>query len=310
MLTRSTHHIRPVIAALLVFCGLFSAQASHAAAWSACFSFLNAQDYPRAESEAQAMLKRKNLSREDQLYTWLCLGRAKKNQGRIQDALPAFQQVERLSQTTEELALAYTWLGLTYDGLDDLDRAELYDQRALKAFRELGSKSSEATVLNNLASVAGKRGDSDRELAFLKEALAAEPDESKKSQMLVNIAMTPSLDYVQAVSMLRQALDIDRRNGDGHRAAKHQLNLGSFLYHAEKYDEAEKELTGGISAIRLIGDKAWEAVGSKYMAWLEEARGNKAKAKQWYGKAESLHREIGDTTSADQMRSEAAALGR
>ncbi|MDO9011865.1 MAG: tetratricopeptide repeat protein [Gallionella sp.] len=65
---------------------------------------------------------------------------------------------EALSQSTEELALSYSWLGLIYDGLNDLDHAELYDQRALKAFRELGDNKREAITLSNLALVVQHRG--------------------------------------------------------------------------------------------------------------------------------------------------------
>jgi len=306
------NRLKPVLAAGLALCGLLLTSVAHADATDTCFNFLNAQDYSRAESEAQALLKRKTLGREEKRYTQLCLGRAQYMQGRQQDSLPAFQQAERLSQTTEELAVVYSFLGLVYGDLDDLNRAELYDQRSLKANRELGNKSREATALINLAVVAGKRGDSERELTLLQEALAVEPDESKKSSALNNIAMIyeDRGDYERAISMLRQALDMDRRNGNGHDAAKHQLNLGWILARTENYDEAKQELTAGLNAIHLIGDQQSEATGSLYLARLEEARGNKAKAKQWFGKAESLYREIGNTASADQMRSFAAQLGK
>lgn len=206
MFTRSTRHIRPIIAALLVIGGLSAAPYAQARATDACIDFLNAQDYARAESEAQALLKRQNLSREEQRYTWLCLGRAQDKQGRKQDALPAFQQVERLSQTTKELSTSYNHIGSIFYALNDLDRAELYFQRQLKADRELGDKSGEAFALNNLALVAGKRGDYERKLALLQEALAVEPDESQKSSQLNNIAMFYSNrgDHEQAESMMRQ----------------------------------------------------------------------------------------------------------
>ncbi|TAJ80028.1 MAG: hypothetical protein EPO42_04975 [Gallionellaceae bacterium] len=84
--------------------------------------------------------------------------------------------------------------------------------------------------------------------------------------------------------------------------------MGNVLREARKYDAAEAELLAGLNAIRLMGDKYSEATGNLYLARLEESRGDNAKAKQWYGQAESLFREIGDMTHANQMRSEAAAL--
>jgi tetratricopeptide (TPR) repeat protein len=276
-----------------------------------CFNFHSAQDYARAESEAKRLVKRKGLSREEQRYAYLCLGRAYIDTGRNQAALPTFQQVETLSRTTEELATAYNFLGSTYANLNDLDRAEWYDQRALKAYRELGYKSNEAATLNNLAQVVEKRGDVDRALALYQEALALEPDEAQKPSILNNIAMIYSSrkEYDKAADMLRQALEIARRNGNAHGTAMYQLNLGNILYRSGKLEAAEVELMAGLNAIRLVGDKDWEAAACMYLAWLEKAKQDTRAAKQWYAKAEKFYREIGDVSGADKMAADAAKFG-
>jgi hypothetical protein len=59
-----------------------------------CFHFLNAQDYPRATIEAQTLLKRKGLAREDERYAQLCLGQSSKQTGRYREALLAFVRAE------------------------------------------------------------------------------------------------------------------------------------------------------------------------------------------------------------------------
>ncbi|NOU01438.1 MAG: tetratricopeptide repeat protein [Gallionella sp.] len=128
----------------------------------ACFNFLSAQDYARAESEAKQLLQNGNLNRVEERATQQCLGRSYDGMGRATDALPAFQRAEALSQTTKELADSYSWLGSTYFDLHDLNRAELYDQRSLKAYRELGDKQQVPSTLNNLAMIANNRGDSER----------------------------------------------------------------------------------------------------------------------------------------------------
>lgn len=310
MFTRSTRHIRPVITALLVICGLMSSAYVQAGAADACFNFLNVQDYPRAENEAQALLKRIDLSREEQRSSWQCLGRAQRDQGRQQDSLSPFQQVERLSQTSGELAFAYDQLGATYRDLNDLDRAELYSQRALKVYRELGDKSAQATTLDNLALLARKRGDTESQLALLQEALAVEPyneGKEKKLDELVTIYLGRR-DFEQAVSASRQIVNIQRSRFSDH-AAMSQIHLGHVLYLAGKFDEAENELAAGLKAIRLVGNKHGEAIGYSLRARLDESRGNNAKAKKWYRKAENLYREDGDSYNADQMRNAAAALG-
>lgn len=154
----------------------------------ACFNFLDAQDYARAESEAQQILQDDNLDRMTEFTAQLCLGRTYNKMGRTQDALSAFLRVEALSQTTQELAVAYHTLGTTYDRLHDLDRAELYTQRALKACRQLGDKKSEAKTLNNLAGIVEQHGDSARALQLYREALTMQP-EAEQASTLSNIAM-------------------------------------------------------------------------------------------------------------------------
>lgn len=297
---------------LLTLAACMLSTAAQAGVADACFNFIQAQDYPRAENTAQSLLQRKYLDRTERYHAWRCLGRAQWAQGRSRDALSAFQQMELLSQTTEEQAFSYRLIGTTYLTLNDLDRAELYAQRAIKGFRELGEKGGEAGALNDLAMVLDKRGDQERALALYQEALSIEPEEARKPFKLNNIATiyVKRGDYEKASTMFRQAIDISRRNGNGHNAAIEQINLGGSLRAAGKYDEAQVELAAGLNAIRLIGDKNWEANGCNYLAELEKARGNKAQAKQWYGKAEALYREIGNTVNADQMRSEAAVLGR
>lgn len=252
------------------------------------------------------MLQNNNLSRTEERYAQLCLGRAYKNMGRANDALPAFQRAETLSQTTEELATTYNLLGLTYSDLYDLDRAELYDQRALKANRELGDKQNVAIALNNLASVSHRRGDTERALTLYRESLAMKP-KAEQPDTLNNIAVihVGRKEYKQAIKLLRQAIEIGRRNGDAHRSAILQINLGDTLRNAKQYAAAEKELLAGLNAIRLVGDKNWEASAYQELGWLAATDGNPknnvGEALQWLQKAEALYREIGDTASADKI---------
>lgn len=269
-----------------------------------CFNFLDAQDYARAENGALQLLQGGNLNRIDEIDAQLCLGRAYSSMGRNQDALPAFQRAEVLSQTKKELALAYSWLGFVYADLNDLDRAELYDQRALKAYRELGDKNREASSLNNLASIEEKRGDLERALQLYREALAMQP-EVEQATTLNNIALIHSTrkEYKQAIKMLRHGLDIERRNGDANAIARFQINLGNSLREDKQYPAAEKELLAGLNAIRLVGDKKWEAVAYENLGWLanDDPKKSDSEVRQWFNKAEALYREIGNAAKTEEI---------
>lgn len=303
---------RKIITNFTIIAGLLLSGLAQADATDTCFNFLNAQDYSRAESEAKTLVKRKGLSREDRRYAYVCLGRTLANQGREQDSLAAYQQVEKLSQTTKELQAAYSVLGSIYGKLEDYDQAELYDQRAIMLARQLGDKSGEAASLNSWALVVQSRGDENRALVLFQESLALESDEAAKTMTLNNIAgvYANRNEYDKAVNTVRQAREIGQRNGNAHEAAIFQINIGGLLVRSGKFDEAEVELMAGLSAIRLVGDKGWEANVCKNLAWLGEAKQDTRAAKEWYAKAEKIYREIGQAAKADQMAADAAALGK
>lgn len=269
-----------------------------------CFNFISSQDYARAENEAKELLNSGKLERVYERSAQLCLGRAYASTGRAQDALPAFQRVEALSQTTQELAIAYNWLGTTYYNLGDLDRAELYSQRALKGSRELGDKKSEAATLNNLAMIVRHRGDTERALALYRESLAMKP-EAEQHTTLNNIALIhlQRKEYPQAIAIFRQAIAIARSNGDAHGSAMYQINLGYTLKETKKFAEAEQELLSGLNTARLLGDKSWEATACEHLGWLanDNPQKNVDEIRQWLSQAEALYREIGNIAQADSI---------
>lgn len=291
-----------ILAAAAGLAGIPIAQADSAAA---CFNFLNAQDYPRAQAEARRLLKTKGLGRVEERVAQLCLGRALLQTGQSRAALAPLQRVETLSQSTEELAPTYNWLGSVYSSLGDLERAELYAQRAIKGFRELGKKSHEASSLNNLAGVVKKKGDVERALTLYRQALDLEPDEAKKPTELNNIAMihVDRGEYAEAMRLLRQALDIDRHQGNAHEAAMMQLNLGNILREQGDLTAAEKELLAGLAATQLIGDKHWEATAYRYLGHLRYAQDRLAEAKELTQKAIEISRATGrvDQIAVDNL---------
>lgn len=297
--------LKPAVLFIAAVASIGTASVAHAGVTDVCFNFLRAQDYPRAVTEAKSLLKRKGLAREDERAAQLCLGRTHRETGRFRDALPAFLRVEALSRTAEELGIAYNWLGLTYENVGEHDRAELYTQRAIKASKELGDKSKEASNLNNLALIVQARGDLDRALSLYRESLVLEPDEAKKATMLNNIALIHSgrEEYAEATKLLRQALDIERRQGNGHQIAIFQLNLGTTLRSLGDLASAERELTAGLKAIQLIGDKDWESSAYRYLGELRFQQHRLAEAKDLTRKAIELSKANGtvDETAVSNL---------
>ncbi len=120
--------------------------------------------------------------------------------------------------------------------------------------------------------------------------------ESEQAVALNNIALVhhKRKEYSEAIKLLRQAIDIDRCNGKAHSTAIYQINLGNILREAKQYQAAEKELLAGLNAIRLVGDKNWEATACYNLGSLanDDPQKRGIETRQWFAKAEALFREI------------------
>lgn len=288
--------ILPIIAALFAPV----AQADFA---DACNNFLQAQDYPRALEESASRLKAKKLSRENEYSAHLCRGRALNNLGQPKAALPEFKRVEALSRSQEELLLAYNWLGSTYSDLRDLSNTELYYNRELQIAHALGYKKSEATALNNLATVYGKKGDPDKALAFYQMSLDIRENESDKVATYINIAgiYSDRGDHAKAIETLLKTVEITRRTGDYHRQAIVQIHLGSIYVIKGEYAKAEESLIAGLEGAKNLGDRANEAGGCIALAGAHLARRNPVEARKYLERGEKYYRDNGNAAEIQEI---------
>jgi tetratricopeptide (TPR) repeat protein len=300
--------IKSAVLFIAVVASLGTASVAHADITGACFNFISAQDYSRAVTEAKSLLKRKGLASEGERSALLCLGSAHRATGRFREALPALLRAESLSRSTEELAITYFMLGSIYLGMGDLDRAELYTQRAIKAYKELGETNLESMGINNLAVIVRNRGDLDRALMLFRESLALEPDGVLKSTTLNNIATIhlERKEFDEAAKLLREAVEISRRQGDGHKTALFQINLGGTLRKQGDLAGAEQELTAGLKVTQLIGARDDEAAAYDQLGMLEMDRKDTLAASGWFNRAVQTYRAIGQTAKADSLAAAAA----
>jgi len=283
---------KPAVLFIAAVVSLGTASVAHANKAETCYNFLAAQDYPRAASEAKMLLKIKGLAREDERSVQNCLGLAYSATGRFRDALPALLRVEALSNSTEGLAGVYMMLGMTYQKIGDLNRAELYAQRAVMSYKKLDDKSGESVSLLSLAELVKIRGDTDRALVLYRESLDLAPNEEGKPTALNNIALIhiQRRELVEAVKLLREAIDISRRQSNGHVVAMCQLTLGAALREQGDFAGAEQELTAGLNAVQLIGDRGREALAYRYLGELRFRQDRLAEAKNLTQKAIEISR--------------------
>lgn len=290
---------------LMVPFGLMGTSDVNASESDSCINFLNAQDYVRAKSVALQLLQRTDLQGEETHETYLCLGMAYIRTGFLQEGLNALKNAEATTQNINKLALVYSLLGPVYLNLGDFDQAEVYTQRALKVFRNSGDKVKEAAALLMLGSISQKRGNLQDAYDYYQEVLSLLP-EARQASALNGMATVhiERKEYKRAISILRKVIEISRRNGEAHITALAQSNLGTALRKSRQYAAAEKELLAALNTLRLLGDKRLEAATSFELAELASEAKIKPQALdalEWYERAESLYRKIGDVDSANQV---------
>jgi tetratricopeptide (TPR) repeat protein len=87
-----------------------------------------------------------------------------------------------------------------------LDDALLYYSRSLSLARDLGDKSMQASVLNNIAVIYDDKGELDKALGYYEESLRLKTDEKEKATTYNNIAVI----YVKKAT-IKRLWNISRR---------------------------------------------------------------------------------------------------
>jgi tetratricopeptide (TPR) repeat protein len=272
----------------------------------ACFNFYKARDYRRA-IEAGKRAVQKYPSNIDAHF---CLGVSYYAIGEFKLALEHLKKAESLTSDKEDLMHIYNQIGLIYDGMGYLDDALVQYILSLILAIDLGNKSMQASVLNNIAGIYIYKGELDKALGYYEESLRLKTDEKEKATTYNNIALIyeDKGDYQKAVEYFQKAIEISERYGDYHGASQWKLNLGGTYIKMKHYKKAEKYISEGLEGVRKVGDKYWEAAGYKYLSLLYIDKGDKKTAKDYLTRAYNLFRSIGAERDAKEALSDIQKL--
>ena len=222
----------------------------------ACYNFRKAGDYRRAiEAGKRAVQKYPN-----NIDAHYCLGISYRMVGEFKLALEHMKRAESLTSDKEDLMDIYNQVGMIYDSVGYLDDVLLYHSRSLSLARDLGDKSMQASVLNNMANIYKKKDELDKALSYYEESLRLETDEKEKATTYNNIAIIydEKGDCQKAVEYFQKAIEIGERYGDYHGASQTKLNLGDTYRRMKDYEKAEKYILEGLEGVKKVGDKYWE----------------------------------------------------
>lgn len=270
-----------------------------------CTSLVNSQQYAKAEAVGRLAVQRTGA-----FEAFMCLGKAQHNQGKTKDALQNFLAADKIGREDWQIATAANWLGNAYSALGDNDKALEHHNRDLAIVRRQGDQAREATALNNVALIYDNKGDLDTALRYYEESLRIRPNEEGKSTVLNNIALLLDKkgNKTLAISRLEEAVALNRRLGNHHSLGQTLKNIGGLRRQAGDFEGAATNLTEGLTYLRQVGDKAWEASGLDEWARLKEAQGELSEARMVWSKAASLYRSIGNTNDANSSEARSQFL--
>jgi pentatricopeptide repeat protein len=245
-----------------------------------CLNFLKTGDYRGAiEAGKKAVAKYPN---NPKAHYWLGVSYIKI--GEFELALVHMKKAASLISNKKDLMKIYNQIGMIYDTMGYLLNALLYYSKSLSLARELGDRSMQASVLNNIAEIYLENEELDKVLEYCKESLRLETDKDSTYNIMATIYIKQG-DYQKAVEYFKKAIEIEEKYGDYHGASLTKLCLGDIYRKLKDYEKAEKYLLEGLEGVKKVGDKFWEVVGYKYLGWLYIEKGDEKTAKEYLTRA-------------------------
>ena len=241
-------------------------------------------DHDGAVPHAQRAIEaRKQLQDvQGELNVWATLIAIRFGQGRYDVAIELGEpQLERASQLgLNDCAVAIgTNVGLSYEWQGDLDRAvQLYTQAAAVAERA-GDLFGVAQLRGNLANVETRRGNADAaELAYRESQQAFEQlgDVAGQIRSFANLANVAHArgERDAAFEANAHALALADAHGFERMTGLIHLNQGSFLWHAQRLEEAGPAFVKAFEVLQAAGDATQAGQAALWLAFVQGQLGD------------------------------------
>ena len=183
-------------------------------------------------------------------------------------------------------------------------------QAALVIYREIGDRTGEALIFNNLGIVNQSLGDYSQALEDYQQSLViirelaevhgtSEALRNDETRTLNNIGTVFRLleDYVQALEYHEQSLVIARESGNRASEAANLSNIGTVNRLLGNYTQALEYYQRSLVIKREIGDRASIANLLHSIGFVNQLLGNYSQALDHYEQSLIIKREIGDRAS-------------
>ena len=150
---------------------------------------------------------------------------------------------EQLQASDEHQLPAYPTSAGIYNGSHASDSLSADDQLLL-LYRNLGDFKSEAAILSSLGTKAAIKGDMDKAVSFLQNALKINTETNDRQARAKNCLSLARIykyrgNLVEAVKYNQKIIELSLQNGSNHNLAEAYINLANLWSAQTRYKEAE-----------------------------------------------------------------------
>jgi Flp pilus assembly protein TadD len=206
---------------------------------------------------AEAELRRATSSVEADYAAWHNLGYVLERQGRLADAIAAFDEAEHHGSGDSRLQLSRAVVALR------MGDAATADDLLRRVGESYGTDTPPAHWFNYAALAAGLRGDLRRAIALLSEGLTAHPDAGALANNLA-AALERHGDFDDALSAVQHGL---QHAPDLPQLAK---NLGDLHFRAGRFAEALNAFRRAVKLAPKLGPDVYNKLGTLYLRRREQ----------------------------------------
>ncbi len=172
-------------------------------------------------------------------------------------------------------------------------------KKALTVSKEIGDRSVEGTILNNISGVCHSRGDYDTALDYLSQSLAIVHETGDRSgEVAIQNNMSQSYDargdYDTALDYLKKSLALAREIGDRFGEGATLNNISQIFIARGDYEVALEYLNQSLVIVREIGNRSGEGTTLNNISQIYDARGDYEMTLDYLNQSLAIFREIGN----------------
>jgi tetratricopeptide (TPR) repeat protein len=230
----------------------------------------------------------------------------------LNEAIQYFEKALKITGV-EEKGLLFQYISQVYFKKGHYDLALSYLENSLTIQKEIGSKSTLGSILNNIGHINYVKGDYKLALKYFKQSLNVKkdigdaPGESTTINNIAQIYYT-SGNYKLALTYLQQSLDKQKNIGDPQGMGTTLTNIGQIFFAQNEYAKASTYWEQSLRIYQEVGDRYGEAMILNNISQIYKAKKEYNHALRYLTQSQTLFNDIGHLQGLAMVQSNIAAI--